>query len=100
MLREGENAQTAAQAALSKVKLSRVLLLACSMLLLQNCLDKQECNIKDAIATEAVVMMQQLHTSFGEQVGSELGCDGLPALSLAVCPGIAKVWHDCCDGTS
>ena len=38
------------------------------------------------------------HTSFCEQVGCELGCNGLPALCFAVGPRIAKIGHDCCDG--
>ena len=48
---------------------------------------------------EAVVVYAATeHTSFCEQVGSELGCNGLPPLSLAVSPGVAKVGHDGGDG--
>ena len=48
---------------------------------------------------KVVVYAATGHTSFCKQVGSELGCNGLPPLSLTVSPGIAKVRHDCSDGT-
>lgn len=54
---------------------------------------------KADVGTEAVVVHATAgHTRFCEQVGSELGCNGLPPLSLAVSPGIAKVGHNCGDG--
>lgn len=45
-------------------------------------------------------MAEGMRTSFCQQVGSELGSNRLSSLSLAVSPGIAKVWHDCRDGSS
>ena len=48
----------------------------------------------------AVQKVRQKRTSLSKQVGCELGSNGLPALCLAVSPGIPKIGHDSCDGAS
>lgn len=42
---------------------------------------------------EQTMLKSRLLTCFSDHVGHELGCNRLPPLGLAVCPGIAKVRH-------